>query len=86
MKNQEIDSSKCVTFRNRLLDSYFQFRSNQPTEGYVKDNKTTVDIHDDLSTMSYVSTDDINLYMMEHDYIMTTEEDGSVVWAIWRMR
>lgn len=87
MRNQDNDSSsKNAAFLAQLLDSYFLFRSNQPRDGYVGDNKTTVDIHDDLSYMSYVNNDDINLYMMEHGYTMTTDEDGSVVWAVWRMR
>lgn len=39
---------------------------------------------DELLPMMAVSSDDIVGYMTDHDYSTTTEQDGTVVWAIWR--
>lgn len=71
-------------FALQLLDSYFMFRDNLPHEGYIQENKTSLQIMDDLTPMMMLSTDDVVQYMLEHDYQTTTEQDGSVCWAIWR--
>ena len=67
-----------------LLDSYFGCRSPHPEQGYTQQNRTTLDITDDLMPMKRVDGEEVNKYMMEHGYDMTTEADGSVSWAIWR--
>lgn len=71
-------------FAQQLLDSYFMFRENLPKEGYIQENKTTLQIMDDLTPMMMLPTDDVVQYMLEHDYSTTTEQDGTVTWAIWR--
>lgn len=71
-------------FARQLLDSYFMFRDNLPKEGYIQENKTTLQIMDDLTPMMMLPTDDVVQYMLEHDYSTTTEQDGTVSWAIWR--
>ena len=71
-------------FAKQLLDSYFMFRRNLPEAGFIQENKTTLQIMDELTPMMMLSTDDVVQYMMEHDYYTTTEQDGTVVWAIWR--
>ena len=71
-------------FAQQLLDSYFMFRSNLPGAGYIQENKTTLQIMDDLLPMMALPTDDVVQYMVDHDYQPTTEHDGSVAWAIWR--
>ena len=71
-------------FAQQLLDSYFLFRSNLPQTGYIEENKTTLQIMDDLNPMLTLSSDTIVDYMQEHEYSTTTEPDGTVVWAIWR--
>lgn len=81
--NQDRDSQK-REFARQLLDSYFMFRENLPRDGYIQENKTTLQIMDDLKPMMMLSTDDVVQYMLEHDYHTTTEPDGTVVWAIWR--
>ena len=81
--NQDRDAQK-REFAQQLLDTYFQFRDNLPREGYIQENKTTLQIMDELTPMMMLSTDDVVQYMMEHDYSTTTEQDGTVVWAIWR--
>lgn len=81
--NQDRDAQK-REFARKLLDSYFMFRENHPKEGYIQENKTTLQIMDELTPMILLPTDDVVSYMLEHDYQPTTEQDGTVVWAIWR--
>ena len=81
--NQERDAQK-REFARQLLDTYFQFRDNLPSEGHIQENKTTLQIMDELTPMMMLSTDDVVQYMLEHDYHTTTEQDGTVCWAIWR--
>lgn len=81
--NQDRDAQK-REFARKLLDSYFMFRENLPKEGYIQENKTTLQIMDELTPMMLLPTDDVVGYMLEHDYQPTTEQDGTVVWAIWR--
>lgn len=81
--NQNRDTHK-REFAQLLLDSYFMFRSNLPGAGYIQENKTTLQIMDDLTPMMMLSTDDVVQYMVDHDYQPTTEHDGTVAWAIWR--
>ena len=81
--DQDRDAQK-REFAKQLLDSYFMFRENLPKEGYIQENKTTLQIMDDLTPMMLLPTDDVVGYMLEHDYSTTTEQDGTVVWAIWR--
>lgn len=71
-------------FAQQLLDSYFLFRSNLPQTGYIAENKTTLQIMDELLPMMAISTETVVGYMLEHDYSTATEQDGTVVWAIWR--
>ena len=68
----------------QLLDSYFTFRDNLPKDGFIQENKTTQQIQDELEPMFSVTTGEIVEYMLEHDYSPTTEQDGTVTWAIWR--
>lgn len=67
-----------------LLDSYFQFRSPLPCEGYYQENKTTQQIQDELEPMLHVDALGIAEYMDDHDYSFITELDGTVRWAVWR--
>ena len=71
-------------FVQQLLDSYFLFRSPLPAAGYIQENKTTLQLMDEMLPMMAISTEDIVAYMLEHDYSTTTEGDGTVSWAIWR--
>jgi len=71
-------------FAQQLLDSYFLSRSPLPQSGYIQENKTSLQIMDELMPMLTLSTETIVAYMTDHDYSTTTEQDGSVVWAIWR--
>ena len=34
--------------------------------------------------MMMLATDDVVQYMLEHEYSTTSEQDGTVTWAIWR--
>ena len=82
VSNQE--GSKEAAFVQQLLDSYFMFRDCLPKDGFIQENKTTQQIQDELEPMYSVTTGEIVGYMLEHDYQPTTEQDGTVVWAIWR--
>ena len=82
VSNQE--GSKEAAFVLKLLDSYFMFRDCLPKDGFIQENKTTQQIQDELEPMYSVTTGEIVGYMLEHDYSTTTEQDGTVVWAIWR--
>lgn len=70
--------------QHKLLDSYFQFRSPLPNEGYIEEHKTTLQIQDELEPMMHVGGLDIVEYMDGHDYGFITGQDGTVTWAIWR--
>ena len=76
-------------FEEDLLDAYFHFRSCLPVKDeetgldYKKSYKTTQDIATELDDMGGVGTDTINRYMLEHDYQVATQPDGTVAWAIW---
>ena len=71
-------------FKRQLLDGYFMFRRPMPEDGYFQENKTTLEIRDELLPMYAVSDDDVVGYMLEHGFGMLTEGDGTVTWAVWR--
>ena len=71
-ENEQDRDAQKREFAKQLLDSYFMFRRNLPEAGFIQENKTTLQIMDELTPM------------MMHDYSTTTEQDGTVVWAIWR--
>lgn len=84
MSQTETKNEQQAQFAQQLLDSYFLFRRPLPEEGFIQENKTTLQIMDELLPMLALSTDTVVGYMLEHDYSTTTEQDGSVIWAIWR--
>lgn len=72
-----------------IIDQYMTSRENLPDKSVtgadlVEDPKTTAEIQADLATMVELSGDDIITYMTMHDFHLTTLEDGTVAWAIWR--
>ena len=83
-ENEQDRDAQKREFAKQLLDSYFMFRRNLPEAGFIQENKTTLQIMDELTPMMMLSTDDVVQYMLEHDYSTTPEQDGTVVWAIWR--
>jgi len=68
-----------------VLDAYFALRQPMPQDGSVQQNRTTEGIQDDMAAMMDVSKEEIIEYMTEHDYNPTTDTDGTVKWAIWRI-
>lgn len=73
-----------------LLDAYFETRSNlpgkaQPSGNEMKrDDKTTLDIVDDLMPMARIAPPLVIRYMFSHGYTATADIDGRLKWAIWR--
>ena len=84
MSQTETKSEQQERFAQQLLDSYFLFRRPLPEDGFIQENKTTLQIMDELLPMMAVSTETVVGYMTGHDYGTTTEQDGTVSWAIWR--
>lgn len=76
-------------FEQDLLNAYFHFRSCLPVKDedtgldYKKSFKTTADIATELDDMGGVDTDTINCYMQEHGYMVATQPDGTLAWAVW---
>lgn len=71
-----------------MLDAYFKFRSPLPSKDesgrqYKKSFKTTEEIAADLATMAAIDFSDIVTYMQEHEYVVATQPDGTIAWAIW---
>lgn len=71
-----------------MLDAYFKFRSPLPSKDesgrqYKKCFKTTEEIAADLATMVAIDFSDIVTYMREHEYVVATQPDGTIAWAIW---
>lgn len=83
-KETERNNDRTEQFAQQLLNSYFLFRRPLPEHGFVQENKTTLQIMDDLAPMMPVSGETVVAYMNDHDYSPTAEDDGSVAWAIWR--
>lgn len=81
MEEKRIDGNEVA---RQILDAYFTFRSPLPREGYVQQNRSTREVIDDLSDMYAFSAEEVCGYMAENGYAPTTEQDGSVRWAVWR--
>ena len=73
-----------------VLDAYFTFRVNLPDNDpgigkIISEPKTTDEIIDDLQPMMPLSQNIVVGYLRSHGFGMTTVEDGTVKWAIWRV-
>lgn len=71
-----------------VLDSYFQTREPVRNELIcpLSERKTTEQIQDDLNPVLCISDTVIVEYMISHDFQLVPEEDGSLVWQMYRMR
>lgn len=72
-----------------VLDAYFRSRSQLPDKSisgkeYVVDDKSTIEIVDDLKDMVEVEPAVVLRYMQLNGYDLTTDVDGKVKWNIWR--
>lgn len=72
-----------------IIDQYMVSRENLPDRSItggdlVEDPKTTAAIQADLAPMVDLAADDIIIYMTMHGFSLTTLEDGTVAWAMWR--
>ncbi|MBR2290791.1 MAG: hypothetical protein IJ868_00555 [Prevotella sp.] len=82
---EEKTKSKTEEVKRQILDAFFTFRSPLPKEGYRPENRTTMELWDELNDMYNFTSSEIAEYMIDHEYAPTTEQDGSVRWAIWRI-
>jgi len=87
----EMDAQHKAAVRRlmRALDAYFACRNSLPKDSvsgvpYQREDKSTMDIIDDLKDMMAIDPEDVNIYMEEHHYSYVTTEDGKIKWAIWR--
>lgn len=69
----------------KMLEKYFEFRRPWTTPGGIKENKTTLQIQDDLESMCHLDTYDIATWMLRHQYVPTSEPDGTLAWEIYRV-
>lgn len=69
----------------QLLEKYFEYRSPQPIPGSIREDKTTLQVQDDLADMCYVDVYDIATWMLHHKYVPTIELDGALAWEIYRV-
>ena len=85
MDKKELKANKT---EKAVLDSYFSIRQPNGMEGIsmMQEHKTTLDIQDDLRTTLEIADDVIVDYMLQNGYLLKPDEDGSVVWNIYRMR
>lgn len=85
MDKKELKANKT---EKAVLDSYFSIRQPNGMEGIsmMQEHKTTQDIQDDLRTTLEIADDVIVDYMLQTGFILKPDEDGSVVWNIYRMR
>lgn len=72
-----------------ILDAYMQTRSQLPGKGaagnaLVEEDKSTQDIVDDLRDMTVLDFQTVENYMRQEGFGLTTQEDGTVKWAVWR--
>lgn len=93
MNETVIEWSKTLTRAEqaqvKIIDGYFRSRYNLPGtselgEALSEEDKSTVEIIDDLSDMAPIDDYIVSAYMSLCGYGLTTMPDGNVKWAIWR--
>lgn len=90
IKNEDNCKNNMLEKCYKLLDAYFQFRTNIPfndddSRKMIAEHRTTFEIIEELSEMIPLTADIVNNYMLDHYFSFTIAEDGSVKWAIWRI-
>ena len=85
-KEQKLKASKT---EQAVLDAYFSTR--QPLSGVFGDwlgeeRKTTLQIQDDLSQTLGIAADVIVDYMLQKGYMLMQDDDGTVIWQMFRLR
>lgn len=73
----------------RLLEAYLMSRRPLPGKSEAgnelqEEDKSTLDIVDDLKDMMDLDPKIVSDYMKKCRYGYTTSEDGKIKWAIWR--
>lgn len=83
MNQNETDNKNQLA--EQLLEKYFEFRSPQPMSGGIREDKNTLQIQDDLENMLHVDVYDIATWMLKHQYVPTSQPDGTLAWEIYRV-
>ena len=78
-ENEQDRDARKREFAKQLLDSYFMFRQNLPGEGYIQENKTTLQIMDELTPMMMLPTNDVVGYMWVDSISWNTWMTTSIV-------
>lgn len=90
MKQNENNDGKELNLEEKVLEAYFFNRCpRDPNPGlsvYVRDDKTTQQIIDDLAETLTVDDKTVVRYMLQNNYVLTTQEDGSPIWVIYRIK
>lgn len=83
------DVSDIERAKFQIMDEYMHSRENLPGQSAAGAElkefpQSTAEIQDDMRPMAEIAADDIILYMTMHGFHLTTLDDGTVKWAIWR--
>ena len=82
------DELKATATEKAVLDAYFSTR--QPLSGLVgtmvEEQKTTVQIQDDLSPTLKIADEVIVDYMLQSGYMLKQDDDGTPIWQMFRLR
>jgi len=70
--------------KSEVLQQYFSDKKTSGEGITVPCYRTTQDIIDELAPMMKMEEDDILSYMLNRDYLMITDIDGSVKWEMYR--
>lgn len=83
MNQNEIDNENKLA--EQMLEKYFEFCSPLPMPGGIREDKTTLQIQDDLENMLHIDVYDIALWMLRHKYVPASQPDGTLAWEIYRV-
>ena len=86
--SQEEEKLKATRTEKSVLDAYFSTR--QPLSGMamgmVEERKTTLQIQDDLLPTLKIEDVVIVDYMLQHEYMLVQDDDGTPIWQMFRLR
>lgn len=86
--SQDDQKLKATKTELAVLDAYFSTRQpfSSMTMGMVEERKTTVQIQDDLLQTLKIEDVVIVDYMLNHEYMLMQDDDGTPIWQMFRLR